>query len=277
MQIEDSRMSIDVMGSPMGVVDVGRGDTVVLGHSYLWDAMMWRPQIEALSKHYRVIVPELWGHGRSGPLPQGTQDLRDLAKQYLLLLDRLGVERFALAGLSIGGMWGTELALLAPQRLSGLVLMDTYVGAEPAELRARYFSMFNVVEQAKGFPDSLIEVVVPLYFSATVNSRSPQLPAGLRAALREWNRDRLLDSVIPIGRIIFSRRDALADLHDFPFPVMVMTGADDIPRPTPEGREMAQRLGCPYVEIPRAGHISSLEAPEAVTRHLEDFFGKAFG
>ncbi|MDA6077685.1 hypothetical protein O0544_19320 [Edwardsiella anguillarum] len=52
--------------------DHGSGFPLVLGHSYLFDADMWRPQIEALSARYRVIVPELWGHGRSAALPEGT-------------------------------------------------------------------------------------------------------------------------------------------------------------------------------------------------------------
>src|SRR5580693_3427625 len=56
---------IKIQGSTMNVLEVGVGEPVVLGSSYLWDRRMWRYQIEALSKRYRVIVPELWGHGGS--------------------------------------------------------------------------------------------------------------------------------------------------------------------------------------------------------------------
>ncbi|HAH02970.1 MAG TPA: 2-succinyl-6-hydroxy-2,4-cyclohexadiene-1-carboxylate synthase, partial [Vibrio sp.] len=47
----------------MAYLDEGQGPVVVLGHSYLWDSAMWKPQIDALKTQYRCIVPELWSHG----------------------------------------------------------------------------------------------------------------------------------------------------------------------------------------------------------------------
>src|ERR1051325_10326160 len=98
-------------GSTMNVVVAGTGPTVLLGHSYLFDAAMWAPQIEALSAQYHVVAPEMWGHGASGQLPTNTQDIAGLARQHLMLLDQLNIDRCAVIGLSLGGMWGAELAL----------------------------------------------------------------------------------------------------------------------------------------------------------------------
>lgn len=53
-------------------LDQGTGPVLVLGHSYLWDSKMWQPQIEALSQHYRCIVPELWAHGQADVAPKNT-------------------------------------------------------------------------------------------------------------------------------------------------------------------------------------------------------------
>ncbi|MCE1857639.1 alpha/beta fold hydrolase, partial [Enterobacter hormaechei] len=92
---------------------------------------MWAPQIEALSKQYRVIAPDLWGHGNSEELPEQHSTLADLARDYLALMDQLGIEEFAIIGLSAGGMWGIELVDMAPDRVKALVLMDTFVGLEP--------------------------------------------------------------------------------------------------------------------------------------------------
>jgi pimeloyl-ACP methyl ester carboxylesterase len=78
-------------------------------------------------------------------------------------------------------------------------------------------------------------------------------------------------SVVPLGRMIFDRRDAMDDLPKLPMPVLVMTGADDVARTLAEGREMAKRIGCPFQEIPDAGHMSNLEAPEFVNRALATF------
>ncbi|WP_259766239.1 alpha/beta fold hydrolase, partial [Pseudomonas protegens] len=135
-------------GQPLHYLDQGQGPVVFLAGSYLWDTSMWAPQIEALSTQYRVIAVDLWGHGQSGPLPQGTASLDDVARQMLALLDHLQIERVTLVGLSVGGMWGARMALAAPQRIDGLVLMDTYLGAEPEPTRQYYFSLFQQIEDS---------------------------------------------------------------------------------------------------------------------------------
>ena len=262
---------VEIDGSLLNVLDVGAGQPVVLGSSFLWGAEMWRPQIEALSSRFRLIVPELWGHGASGPLPAGTTDMRDLARQHLEMLDRLGVERCAIVGLSVGGMWGAELALMAPERVSTLVLMSTSLAAEPEETRTRYFAMLAAIEALGALPDPVREAAAPLFFSPNVKSRRPELLQAFDARLRAWDRQHLMDSVAPLGRIIFGRRDALDDMARLSMPVLVMTGTDDVARPPAEGREMARRIGCSFEEIPDAGHISSLEAPEFVNRALATF------
>ena len=137
---------------------------------------MWAPQIEALAERYRVIVPELWGHGGSGSLPAGTMTMRDLALQHLELLDRLEVEHCVIVGLSVGGMWGAELALMAPERVTGLVLMDTSLAEEPEEARQTYFALLDAIGELGRLPDRMLEVVVPLFFSPTVKARHPELP-----------------------------------------------------------------------------------------------------
>lgn len=274
MLAPETARQIEIQGSRLSVYDIGQGPVVVLGSSFLWDARMWAPQVEALSRTHRVIVPELWGHGGSGPLPAGTASLADLARQHLELLDQLGVERFALVGLSVGGMWGAELAMLAPERVSALVLLDTSLAAEPEATRARYFGMLGAIEAMGALPPPVLEAATPLFFSPTVAERKPELPTAFAASLRDWPTARLTDSVVPLGRLIFGRRDALDDLHKLTMPTLVATGAGDVARPPAEGREMAERLHTRFVEIPEAGHISSLEQPEIVTKLLVDFLAE---
>jgi pimeloyl-ACP methyl ester carboxylesterase len=269
--------SADLLGSTMTYLDLGIGDAVLLGHSYLWDAEMWRPQIEILARRYRVIVPNLWGHGGSGPLPSGTRTIGDLAVHHLALMDRLGIERFAVLGLSLGGMWGAELAMQAPDRVTALALLDTYLGPEPQISRSKYFALIDAIAAAKTIPEPMLDLIVPLFFAPDTEAKTPALPEAFRMKLRGWDSERLLDSVLPIGRMLFGRRDARDDLHRLPMPKLVLTGSDDIPRPVHEGQQMAAILDCPFVEIAGAGHISTLEAPEPVTERLARFLADSVG
>src|SRR5690349_12208290 len=167
--------SAEILGSTMTYLDLGIGDAVLLGHSYLWDAEMWRPQIEVLARRYRVIAPNIWGHGGSGTLPAETKTLGDLARHHLALMDRLGVERFAVLGLSLGGMWGAELAMLAPGRVTALALLDTYLGPEPALSRGKYFALIDAIAAAKAIPAPMLDVIIPLFFAPDTKTKTPAL------------------------------------------------------------------------------------------------------
>ncbi|PHN21458.1 alpha/beta fold hydrolase [Pseudomonas sp. ICMP 460] len=258
-------------GQPLHYVDQGTGPVVVLGSSYLWGSEMWAAQIEALSQQYRVIAPELWGHGESGPLPAHTRSLDDLARQNLALLDHLDLAHINLVGLSVGGMWGARLALLAPERINSLVLMDTYLGAEPEPTRQYYFSLFKMIEDAGAIPESLLDVIAPIFFRPEIDRQSA-LYQDYRKALQAFSAERLRQSVVPLGRLIFSRTDILDQLPNLdPDTTLVMCGEQDKPRPPAESKEMADLIGCGLTLIPDAGHISSRENPEFVNEALLTF------
>jgi pimeloyl-ACP methyl ester carboxylesterase len=258
-------------GQPLHYVDQGTGPVVLLGSSYLWDRDMWAPQIEALSQQYRVIVPELWGHGESGPLPAQTHSLDDLARQALALLDQLDIAQVNLVGLSVGGMWGARLALRAPERINSLILMDTYLGAEPETTRQYYFSLFKMIEDAGAIPEPLLDVVAPIFFRPGID-RESALYQDFRNALKAFTKERLLQSIVPLGRLIFSRADVLDQLPQLDAETtLVMCGEQDKPRPPAESQEMAELIGCSLILIPEAGHISARENPDFVSEALLTF------
>lgn len=269
--------SVEVEGSLLKVYEFGSGEPVVLGSSYLWDVRMWGPQIKVLSHHYRVIVPELWGHGASGAMPGSTADMRDLARQHLAMLDQLGVDQFAMVGLSVGAMWGAELALMAPRRVSRLMLIATSLAGEPDVDRERYLSLLDAIVEQRAMTDSLRELIVPLFLSPNVEALHPRLPEAFDSELKAWSPERLLDSVVPLGRIIFLRRNLFDNMKDLKMPMLVMTGAHDQAQPPERGRTTAEHLGCRFLEVPEAGHIVTLEAPDFTTAAIKNFLAEQTG
>lgn len=265
---------VTIDGQPLHFIDQGTGPAVLLAGSYLWDQAMWAPQIAALSQQYRVIALDLWGHGESGPLPEGTQSLDDIARQALALLDHLDIDRVTLVGLSVGGMWGGRLALSVPQRINGLVLMDTYVGVEPEPTRQYYFSLFKQIEDTGVIAPQLLDIVVPIFFRPGIDAQSA-LYQDFRAKLAALPPERLRQSIVPMGRITFGRDDLLPRLGELKADAtLVMCGDQDKPRPPSEAQEMAGLIGCPCVLVPEAGHISNLENPSFVTEALLKFLAE---
>ncbi|HXS62658.1 MAG TPA: alpha/beta hydrolase [Streptosporangiaceae bacterium] len=106
----------------------GDGPAVVFSHGFLMDHSMFDRQVAALSPNYRVITWDERGHG--GTAATGPFSYWDSAKDVLALLDHLGLERAVLAGMSQGGFLSLRAALLAPERVRALVLIDSQAGLE---------------------------------------------------------------------------------------------------------------------------------------------------
>ncbi len=266
--------SITIKGQRIFYEEQGEGFPLLFGHSYLWDRRMWEPQVAALSRSYRCIVPDLWAHGQSDPPPETPYTIEAMAEDHWALTQALGLERFAVIGLSVGGMWGAHLALNHPEAVAALVLMDTYVGPEPEETRTRYFGMMDVIEKAGAFPPQILEAVVSLFFSPLTMEHKPDLVDRFRRHLQTIPAERI-PGVLAVGRGIFSRISILDRLPEIQAPTLVVVGADDIPRPPHEAEEMARAIpGARLEVIPEAGHISNLEQPERVTALLEAFLAE---
>jgi len=233
---------------------------------------MWAPQAAGLSRYFTTVAVDLWGHGDSPALPAGSATLADLARDHLQLMDRLGFQDFALAGLSVGGMWGAELAAQAGERLKALVLMDTFIGAEPEAQKQQYFSMLETAERLGAIPEPVIDYAAAQFYSDEVDAIRLE---ALKTNMRSLSAERLRQSIVSLGKMIFGRSDRLALLSDIRCPALVMTGEHDKPRPVSEGQLMAELLKCRHITVPNAGHISCLENPEFVNRELLAFFRSA--
>ncbi len=263
--------TMSIEGATCFYQDIGEGYPILFGHSYLWSSEMWKPQLMALSQEFRCIAVDLWDHGQSGCLPAQPYTLERLADDHWKLMQHLNISEFAIIGLSVGGMWGTHLALTHPKAVSALVLMDTFVGAEPPIARQRYFNLLDTLDKDQCFTHTFIEQIVPLFFSPYTLLHQQHLVDDFRKALAAIKKKNI-PGITALGRAIFSRQCLLDELRTLTQPTLILAGRDDIPRPPSEAEKMFQYLPNAKLHIiDNAGHISNLEQPDLVTPLLSQF------
>ena len=266
--------SINVKAREIYYEDQGSGFPIIFGHSYLWDNAMWQPQVEVLSATHRCIIPDLWGHGLSDPPPASPYSIKEIAEDIWTFTQALGLEKFAVVGLSVGGMWGAHLALNHPEAVSALILIGTYLGPEPTESQTLYFGMLDSIEKTGAIPASMQDSIVPFFFSPATIQQKPDMVARLKANMAAFSATRI-PGIVGIGRGIFSRISQLDRLPEIIAPTVVVVGADDQSRPLHEAQQMAAIIpGAILKVIDEAGHICNLEQPKQVTEILDIFLAK---
>jgi pimeloyl-ACP methyl ester carboxylesterase len=246
--------------------DTGDGDeTLVFGHGFLMTHRMWDPLVDALSDRYRCVAFDWRGQGRSEVTESG-YDVPDLARDVVALIDDLDLGRVHYVGLSMGGFVGFDLLAHHSDRLASALLLDSSAEAEPLRNRLQYYAMLEAVKRIGYEP--VIDRVVPMLFGPTFREEQPE-------ALRTWI-DRITaqdrTGIYRAGRGIFRREGVLSALGQARTPTLLLVGADDNATP-PERSEKAHDAlpNSQLVILPRSGHSSAIERPDAVTHHIETF------
>jgi pimeloyl-ACP methyl ester carboxylesterase len=256
---------ISANGFDLHVEDTGSGMPIVMSHSFLCSGDMWASQVAALSPHYRVINIDLPGHGRSAHVT-APLTVNDMGDQILAVLDHLGIERAVWAGLSIGGMIALPTALRHPERVSGLILLDSHAGAESLYKKFKYGAM-SVIAGLVGVRP-LLPSIVPLMFGATARRDNPALVAEWRGRFAELH----VPSVLKVLDALVKRPSVVPRLSEITAPALVMVGDEDTTLPLPDAQEIADGLpNATLVRIPNAGHLSTLEQPDFVNAEMLKF------
>lgn len=125
--------TLDINETVIAYDEAGDGPPLVLAHGLGLGREMWRPQIEHFRTSHRVIAFDVRGAGESGPLAHGRDVLARQASDLASLLTQLDVSRAVLCGVSYGGVLAQEFALSYPERLAGLVLVDSFSNQELAD------------------------------------------------------------------------------------------------------------------------------------------------
>lgn len=251
-------------------VDTRSAPVVVLLHGFPLSREMWSEQIRTLGACYRVIAPDLRGHGQS-PCPDGAYTMDEMADDVVELLDRLEVrEPVVLGGLSMGGYVALALVMRYPERVRGLMLIDTRAAADPPETaRVREETAREVLRD--GSPRAVTETMVPRLFGKTTLGKQPQKVEPILTVMETTS----VQGIAGALRGMACRPDRRGDLSRIGVPTLVIVGEDDVISPPSEASEIAAAIpGARLEVIPQAGHLAPYENPGAtngvILRFLEE-------
>lgn len=250
------------------VREAGSGTPLVLLHAFPLSSAMWLDQRNDLADVARVVTPDLRGFGGS-PLSDDEPSLDAAADDVAALLDRLGLDRFLLGGLSMGGYLAMAFLRRHPGRVRALLLADTKAGADADAARANRHRIADELD-ATGSAQVLLDDVLPALTSDTTKSQRPLVQGRVRA---------LVEAAPPAAaawaqRAMAARPDSVETLRAVDVPALVVVGEHDALTPPAEAQAMVDALpDARLVVVPDAGHLSAVEAPDAFDAAVREWLG----
>lgn len=254
-----------VRGIELAYAEAGSGPAVVFLHGFPFDRSMWSGQVERLSASFRVVAPDLRGHGET-TITREPATMEEMAEDIVALLDELNVPRAVVCGLSMGGYVALALYRAHPSRVRALVLADTRAKAD--DEGARRTREENAQRALAEGMEPIVEAMLPKLLSERTRVQEPEVVARLRE---------MMSRVVPVGaaaalRGMALRRDQTDLLPKIDVPVLVVVGSEDVVTPPSESESMHALVeGSRLQVIEGAGHVSNLERPEEFDRALAEF------
>lgn len=252
-------------GRAIAYRDVGNADapTVVLLHCIGLDGSMWADVIVPLSASFRLIIPDLRGHGGSD---KGTEEfgMEDLERDVVDLADYLGVKRFALVGCSVGANIAMGLATRVPDRLSCVVLANSPAHlALPSEIAERICAIALSAGMEALAPDMLSRWVAASF-------RERESGAGFTRLIERMSACPAQSFVSVFRALLKSNREGL--LHQIRVPTLVLAGEQDAAFDGAAAARMAEVIsGAAYGVIGNASHLPMVEQTVAFVERLSPF------
>ena len=232
----------------------GEGPLLLLTHGFAATSRMWQRQLNSLSENRQVITWDIRGHGQSaGPADPAAYSLVACVGDMIALLDHAGAESAVVGGLSLGGYISLAFRLAHPERVRGLVLVDTGPG-------------FRQDAPREGWNKGIAKIVGRLeeqgleYFDGL----------GAESSAAEHSS---LEGLIHAAQGILTQDDArvIDSLADIDVPTLIVVGENDRPY-IAASDYMAQKIaGARKAVIPEAGHAVNLHQPDRFDREVLAF------
>jgi len=248
---------------------VGDGPAVVLLHPFPAHHEFWLPVAEVLTARYRVILPDLRGHGESG-IGEGPATMEKHAADVARMMDDADVGRAPMIGVSIGGYILFEFWRKYRSRVAALGLCNTKAPADTPEGRAgRLQGAADVLERGT---EPFLETMIPRLLGKTTRETRPDLVDGALRMMRKMSPE----DIAQVQRGMAERPDSVETLKTINVPTLIVTGDEDILTGTNEAELMHRNIaGSELRVIPKAGHYAPWEQPAEAAKLLRQFLERS--
>ncbi|MFZ0319194.1 MAG: alpha/beta fold hydrolase [Candidatus Sulfotelmatobacter sp.] len=244
---------------------LGEGPPVVLLHPFPANHEFWLPVANALSTRYRLILPDLRGHGDS-EIGEGPATMEKHADDISRVMDDAEVGRAPMVGVSIGGYVLFEFWRRHGGRVAAMGLCNTKAPADGPEARAsRLHAAEDVLDRGT---EPFFQSMIPRLLGQTTRETRPELVEGALRMMRKMSPE----DVAQVQRGMAGRADSVETLKTINVPTLIVTGEEDVLTGMNEAELMRGRIAnSKLMAIPRAGHYSAWEQPEETGKVLRQF------
>ena len=233
----------------------GAGPGLLLVNSLGTALDLWEPQVAPFAARFRLVRYDQRGHGGT-PAPLGPYTIDDLASDAIELLDRVGLDRVGVCGLSIGGAVATWIAANAPERVERLVIAS----AGPRFATPETWVDRAVAVRARG-TETVVDGVLERWFTPPFAAERPEVVAGFRSTFCQVNREGYAGCCDALAEW-----DATPHLGRIRARTLVVAGAEDTVAPPDRGRELADAVpDARLVVIDDCAYLASANRPAAFT------------
>ncbi|HEY0729350.1 MAG TPA: alpha/beta fold hydrolase [Pyrinomonadaceae bacterium] len=252
----------------LAYTDAGLGQPVVLLHGYPFNRTLWNEQVGALSNSYRVITPDLRGHGESDA-SAGAATMNRMAQDVAALMDHLEISRAVIGGLSMGGYVALAFYKQFPSRVRALILADTRAQADTEEGKQTRYQQAEkaLAEGMAGIADAML----PKLLTPDTVSKHPEVVKRVRDMMLKTKPEGAAGALLGMAE----RDDQTSLLSQISCPTLILVGREDPITPVQDSEKMHREIeGSRLVVIENASHVSNLEQTEQFNDELLRFLNQ---
>ncbi len=248
--------------------EFGAGSPLLLVAGLGGAASYWRPQIEPLAAHYRVIIHDQRGTG-SSTQSDIVYSVEQMTDDLVRLMDKLKIEKAYLLGHSTGAVMGQVMAVEHPERLLGLIMYAAWTTTDPYMRRIQ--EARKTLALSAGAEAYVKASPLFLYPNWYVNENAEALAAADKAGAAKFHAVKIAAARID-GVLKFDRE---AELGRIRTPTLVLAAEDDVLTPAHYSRTIAQAIpGAELKIMPRGGHGVSVTCPDEFNRIVIDYLDR---